>query len=183
MKGSGPSFRKTIRVPSNLHNSSALIKTEISESRKTFSLKKPHARSIKTLQSILPLDASERYSGVAMNNTRYNFKSSRKLIPRGLKRYDFKKGSETVTSVNVSQLHVTTKSWCLFDQQNKKYYGFREEYRREIASLTKIMTAIVAIELVSKLGLAMSTLVKITQNACNCVGTTAGLVAERWISI
>lgn len=182
MKGSGPSFRKTIRVPSNLHNSSALIKTEISESRKTFSLKKPHARSIKTLQSILPL-ASERYSGGAMTNTRYNFKSSRKLIPRGLKRYDFKKASETVTSVNVSQLHVTTKSWCLFDQHNKKYYGFREEYRREIASLTKIMTAIVAIELASKLGLAISMLVKVTQNASNCAGTTAGLVAERWISI
>lgn len=72
---------------------------------------------------------------------------------------------------------MTTKSWCLFDQQNKKYYGFREEYRREIASLTKIMTAIVAIELVNKLGIPLNTLVKVTQNACNCVGTTAGLVA------
>lgn len=55
-------------------------------------------------------------------------------------------------------LDVTTKNWCLFDTQRGDYLGFRQENKREIASLTKIMTTYLAISFMQKYNLPSSNL-------------------------
>ena len=42
---------------------------------------------------------------------------------------------------------VTSTSWCIYDSINKQWVGVREDHQREVASLTKIMTCIVSLEL------------------------------------
>ena len=56
-------------------------------------------------------------------------------------------GMLLTTSVLFKLVDVTTTSWCLYDSVHKKYLGFREEAKREVASLTKIMTVILSIEM------------------------------------
>ena len=58
-----------------------------------------------------------------------------------------------MTNANLSSLSIffikvdlSASAWCLYDSVHKKYMGFREDSKREVASLTKIMTCIVAIE-------------------------------------
>ena len=42
---------------------------------------------------------------------------------------------------------VPSTNWCIFDQKVNKMIGVREDQQREVASLTKIMTTIVSLEL------------------------------------
>lgn len=51
-------------------------------------------------------------------------------------------------------IDVSTRNWYLYDQRENRGLGFRADYRREIASLTKIMTTIVAIEVIERYNIA-----------------------------
>jgi hypothetical protein len=59
------------------------MKLDVSQSQKAIIVKKDYAKSIKTLNKILPYEGkqekSDRYSNNMLSNTRINFKSSRKL--------------------------------------------------------------------------------------------------------
>ena len=42
---------------------------------------------------------------------------------------------------------VSASNWCLYDSKARNFVGLRENHQREVASLTKIMTTIVGLEL------------------------------------
>lgn len=42
---------------------------------------------------------------------------------------------------------MTATNWCILDKHSSRFVGVREEQQREVASLTKIMTTIVGLEL------------------------------------
>ena len=56
-------------------------------------------------------------------------------------------------SDNTNIPDISAKSWCIWKKKNSKYmyyYGKRIHKVREIASLTKIITAMTAIDFLSK---------------------------------
>lgn len=62
--------------------------------------------------------------------------------------------------------------------------GFKEKVKREIASLTKIMTAICALEICDKFGMGLkATYFKVTSWATSTIGTTAELVENAWMTV
>ena len=64
------------------------------------------------------------------------------------------------------------------------YQGYKNNLRREIASLTKIMTSICTVELCKAYKLNMSTTYfKVTPWSASMNGTTAHLAVNAWISI
>jgi D-alanyl-D-alanine carboxypeptidase len=89
---------------------------------------------------------------------------------------------------NIS-VDVTTTSWCLYDSESRKYIGFREDSKREVASLTKIMTVLVSIEALEKFSVGCNIYfsvvlkVRITETAANLIGTSAYLKQGNWIDI
>eukprot|EP00347_Sterkiella_histriomuscorum_P010552 403375850 len=72
---------------------------------------------------------------------------------------------------------VSAQAWAVYDvKQNKLLFGKLERDRREIASLTKIMTCYTVIQLLNKFKIKEeSTFVEISENAANIIGTSAEL--------
>lgn len=71
---------------------------------------------------------------------------------------------------------VSAQSWVVLDKKTRKVlFGKLENERREVASLTKIMTCFTVFKLCDKLGVDLSTPVKIDQGVEDVTGTTANL--------
>ena len=51
---------------------------------------------------------------------------------------------------------LSSTCWSLYDLKSSTELGFRQNYKREVASLTKIMTTIVGLELKKKFKLSAS---------------------------
>jgi D-alanyl-D-alanine carboxypeptidase len=73
--------------------------------------------------------------------------------------------------------HVTAQAWAVYDMKaNKLLFGKLERDRREIASLTKIMTCYTVIQLLKKFDIdETTTMVLISENASDIPGTSAEL--------
>ena len=82
---------------------------------------------------------------------------------------------------------ITAKSWCLWKKEKGRYnyiYGKRPYKQREIASLTKIMTALVVQEKLSKWGYNANLLTLEVPDYCqNVKGTTANLRPGELMSV
>lgn len=73
--------------------------------------------------------------------------------------------------------HCSASSWAVFDQKtNSLLFGKMEKERREVASLTKIMTAFVVLKLLDRFSIEDSTLIKVGADAASVIGTSAELV-------
>jgi D-alanyl-D-alanine carboxypeptidase (penicillin-binding protein 5/6) len=74
--------------------------------------------------------------------------------------------------------YTTAQSWVVIDQESSKLlFGRCEKERREVASLTKMMTALTVLTLVDKMKLDMSTeLVTVPELASQAGGTSADLI-------
>ena len=90
----------------------------------------------------------------------------------------------------LSIVGVSSKTWCLYDVRSHKMLGFRHGYNREIASLTKIMTTLLCIELIDNLSLSVctsvniqETKVRITCSASKLIGTTADLRERTYLTL
>lgn len=72
---------------------------------------------------------------------------------------------------------VSAQAWAVYDMKaNKFLFGKLERDRREIASLTKIMTCYTVISLLKRFDInENTTMVKISENAANISGTSAEL--------
>ena len=72
---------------------------------------------------------------------------------------------------------VSAQSWSIFDMKNNHFlFGKMERERREVASLTKIMTLYVALNLLEKFSINEHEMtVTITENAADVTGTSAEL--------
>ena len=72
---------------------------------------------------------------------------------------------------------ISAQSWAVFDVKSEKLlFGKLERDRREIASLTKIMTFYTVVQLLERFGLdESSTMIKVSANASDTSGTSAEL--------
>ena len=79
--------------------------------------------------------------------------------------------------VDLAPPFVTAKSWSISDGRTGEIlFGKCENDRREIASLTKIMTCFVVIQIVRKIRLnAQRTFLQVSKNAATVGGTSAKL--------
>jgi D-alanyl-D-alanine carboxypeptidase (penicillin-binding protein 5/6) len=79
--------------------------------------------------------------------------------------------------VDLSAPYVTAKSWVVIDKsENGAVFGKKESERKEIASLTKIMTFYTTLLLADKYDMPLkTTLIPVSKNADGINGTTAGL--------
>ena len=73
--------------------------------------------------------------------------------------------------------YVTAKAWAIVDGRTGDIlFGKCENDRREIASLTKIMTSFVVIQIIRKIKLnPKKTLLQVSKNAASIGGTSAKL--------
>lgn len=80
---------------------------------------------------------------------------------------------------------VSAQSWAIYDTKNDTFlFGKLERDRREIASLTKIMTCYVVLNLIEKFQIdEVSTIIEISENAANISGTSAELEEGDKLSI
>lgn len=74
--------------------------------------------------------------------------------------------------------YITCASYCVINpDKNRVLFGKKSDEVREMASLTKIMTAIVTMDLASELKLNLkSTWFKVSKQAAETIGTTANLI-------
>lgn len=85
---------------------------------------------------------------------------------------------------------LSSNSWCLFDHKTQEIIGFRETQQREVASLTKIMTTILSLNLIQRYSLDKGTAsltpdiaVRISRSAAILTGTTAQLKHGKWVRL
>lgn len=75
---------------------------------------------------------------------------------------------------------VTASSWIIVDANGKDgelLFGKNEHESRQVASLTKIMTAIIVLELLERFNLnEHSCLINVLLSSSLLIGTTAGLM-------
>jgi len=73
--------------------------------------------------------------------------------------------------------NISAKYWAIFDTQKQHFiYGKREYIKREVASLTKMMTAYTVIDLAQHYKLKLNEIkIKVCSIASNIRGTTAEL--------
>lgn len=80
--------------------------------------------------------------------------------------------------------HCSASSWAVFDQKtNSLLFGKMEKERREVASLTKIMTAFIVLKLLDRFSIEDSTLIKVGGDAASVIGTSAELVEGDTLTI
>ena len=81
--------------------------------------------------------------------------------------------------------YVSCKSYVVIDaDKNKSLHSKNEDQTREMASLTKIMTALVSIMLAQELNLDLSTTYfTVSSSSAGCCGTTAFLVSDQRIKL
>lgn len=73
--------------------------------------------------------------------------------------------------------HVSALSWVVLDQSTKEVlFGKLEKDRREIASLTKIMTIYTVLQLCDKHKVDLNTPVVVHDSVTEVIGTTANLI-------
>lgn len=71
---------------------------------------------------------------------------------------------------------VTALAWVVLDRKTRKVlFGRLEKDRREIASLTKIMTVYTVLSLVERLKICLKSSVVVTDEAAEVEGTSASL--------
>jgi len=71
---------------------------------------------------------------------------------------------------------VTALAWVVLDRKTSKVlFGRLEKDRREIASLTKIMTVYTVLSLVERLKICLKSSVVVTDEAAEVEGTSASL--------
>lgn len=79
---------------------------------------------------------------------------------------------------------VTAKSWSIYNPISKTLInGKQENNRREVASLTKIMTCIVSIEIAEEERVSLSTRVKVSKGASRIGGTSSKLMENDEVRI
>jgi len=80
--------------------------------------------------------------------------------------------------------HCSASSWAVFDQKtNSLLFGKMEKERREVASLTKIMTAFVVLKLLDRFSIEDTFLIKVGADAASVIGTSAELVEGDTLTI
>ena len=87
--------------------------------------------------------------------------------------------------VDLAPPFVTAKSWAIMDGRTGEIlFGKCENDRREIASMTKIMTCFVVIQIIRKIKLnAEKTMLQVSRSAATVGGTTAKLKTGDVLSI
>lgn len=71
---------------------------------------------------------------------------------------------------------ISASSWVVLDRKSKSViFGKLEKDRREIASLTKIMTLYTVLKLLDTLGIEINSNIKIEESVRDVIGTTANL--------
>ena len=71
---------------------------------------------------------------------------------------------------------VTCESWSIYDPITKKFIGGKnDDQRREIASISKIMTCIVCLEISEEQEIDLDTIISVQEEASRLKGTTAEL--------
>ncbi len=87
--------------------------------------------------------------------------------------------------VDLAPPFVTAKSWAIMDGRTGEIlFGKCENDRREIASLTKIMTAFVVVQIIRKIKLnSKKTLLQVSKNAASIGGTSAKLKSGDVLSV
>lgn len=71
---------------------------------------------------------------------------------------------------------VTCEAWSIYDPVTKKYIaGKNEDQPREIASISKIMTCIVCLEIAEEQEISLDTIVSVPEEASRIKGTSANL--------
>lgn len=80
--------------------------------------------------------------------------------------------------------HCSAQSWSIYDlKTNTLLFGKGERDRREVASLTKIMTAYLVYKLMEKFKVDESYLVTISGDASSVIGTSAELIEGDTLTI
>ncbi|OMJ82509.1 hypothetical protein SteCoe_16796 [Stentor coeruleus] len=92
--------------------------------------------------------------------------------------------SSILNKTYISKPIVSAKAWVVYDVITDSYIdGHRECDKREIASLTKIMTCIVSIEEIVNSKRSFDTSIEISYTAASIDGTTAGLCPKDTLKI
>lgn len=79
---------------------------------------------------------------------------------------------------------ISATSYCVLDPNlNKVLYGFNDFHIREVASLTKIMTCILCLNIVTLNQMDLDMKVLVSSKAANTSGTSAGLKAGGILSV
>lgn len=80
--------------------------------------------------------------------------------------------------------HCSAQSWSIFDQKsNTLLFGKLEKERREVASLTKIMTCYLVFQLLERFEIPDDTLIEVSGDAAGVIGTSADLLEGDTLSI
>ena len=80
--------------------------------------------------------------------------------------------------------HCSAQAWAIYDQKTSTLlFGRCERDRRECASLTKIMTAVVVLRLMRRFDVPESGLVTVGDDAAGVIGTSAELVAGDTLTV
>ena len=80
--------------------------------------------------------------------------------------------------------HCSAQAWSIYDQKNNTMlFGRSERERREVASLTKIMTAYVVFQMMERFDKDEETLVEVSADASSVIGTSAELVEGDTLTI
>ena len=87
--------------------------------------------------------------------------------------------------VDLAPPFVTAKSWAIMDGRTGEIlFGKCENDRREIASLTKIMTCFVVVQIIRKIKLnSKKTMLQVSKNAATVGGTSAKLKTGDVLSV
>lgn len=79
---------------------------------------------------------------------------------------------------------ISAQSWVVLDQKTCEIcFGKLEKERREVASLTKIMTAYTVLDLIDRLGVSLESRVQIHNSVLEVSGTTANLIPGDSLSV
>jgi D-alanyl-D-alanine carboxypeptidase len=80
--------------------------------------------------------------------------------------------------------HISAGAWVVLDQvSGEALFGKQENERREIASLTKLMTIYTVMKLCDTLGLGLDSLVEVDESATQVIGTSANLLPHDVLSV
>jgi D-alanyl-D-alanine carboxypeptidase (penicillin-binding protein 5/6) len=80
--------------------------------------------------------------------------------------------------------HCSAQAWAIFDQKTSTMlFGKSEKERREVASLTKIMTCYCTILLMERFGITDDKLVEVSGDASGVIGTSADLLEGDTLTI
>ena len=79
---------------------------------------------------------------------------------------------------------ISAASWVILDRKSKELlFGKLEKERKEVASLTKIMTMYTTLKLCDNLQIDLDTAIKIDQSVEKVEGTTANLLPGDHLTI